>query len=101
MESISDSRGTPLRTIFPTAIKRAARIGSAEFLLPEISILPLSRFPPRMMKLSIGRPSIGPRPENASREKRVTGRAPHSAVQSFGLSASPLADDQLPIIDAR
>ena len=53
IESMSLRRGTPLSVVLPSAIRLAAMIGNALFLLPLISILPFSRFPPRMRKLSI------------------------------------------------
>src|SRR5439155_21031061 len=59
---MSERRGTPRRVVRPWAIRQAARMGSEEFLLPLISTLPLSRFPPRTRKLSIA-PVLGPRNE--------------------------------------
>jgi hypothetical protein len=43
---MSLSRGTPCSVVLPSGIRHAAMMGSALFLLPEISILPLSRVPP-------------------------------------------------------
>src|SRR6476469_2727552 len=65
IESMSERRGTPCRRVGPSARRQAATIGSEEFLLPEISILPLRRVPPRMRKLSamlaLPWPGIGPK----------------------------------------
>src|SRR5438034_9631534 len=60
IESMSDKRGTLCSVVLPSARRHAARIGNAEFLEPEISILPLRRFPPRMRKESIVLPVHGP-----------------------------------------
>src|SRR6185436_9892545 len=79
---MSDSRGTPCRRVRPSAITHAATIGSAEFLLPEISIFPLRRVPPRMRKLSMIWPFHWP-------------QGPWWCESPLtGLSADPSADDQ-------
>src|SRR5205085_1656512 len=92
IESMSESRGTPLRVVFPSAMRVAAMIGSAEFLLPETSILPFKRFPPRTMKESIA-PILGSIDPRGSIS--VAGVGQHDARrQPIGVSASPLADDQ-------
>src|SRR5256885_9633583 len=92
IESMSESRGTPLRVVFPSAMRVAAMIGSAEFLLPETSILPFKRFPPRTMKESIA-PILGSIDPKGS--IGVAGVGQHGARrQPIGVSASPLADDQ-------
>src|SRR3954470_15264781 len=59
IESMSLRRGTDFRTVLPSAIRQAARIGSALFFEPEISTLPLRRVPPRMRKLSIAQAILG------------------------------------------
>src|SRR2546425_554830 len=89
---MSESRGTPRRVLLPSAIRQAARMGSEEFLLPLISILPLSRVPPRMRKLSIA-PALGPSgrvgaPFASPSRKGRRERRPY-------LWASPSADDHL------
>src|SRR5687767_8599673 len=59
---MSERRGTPWSGVLPSAIRQAASSGSALFLEPLTSILPLRRTPPRMRKLSIG-PSLDRCPE--------------------------------------
>jgi len=59
IESMSERRGTPCRRVGPFARRQAATMGREEFLLPEISILPLRRFPPRIKKLSMFWPFLG------------------------------------------
>jgi hypothetical protein len=66
IESMSLSLGTPLSVVVDVAIKLAAMSGKALFLLPLISILPLRRLPPRIRKLSINMPVLGPRPNYAA-----------------------------------
>src|SRR6185436_14840062 len=92
IESMSERRGTLLSVVFPSAMRVAAMIGSAEFLLPEISILPLRRVPPLTMKESIS-PVPGPLGPKGS-ARRVFARNARVRRHPFGLSASPLADDQ-------
>src|SRR4029453_18037257 len=85
-------RGTPLRVVLPSPSRHAAMIGNALFLLPLISILPLSRCPPRMRKLSIALPCAR-RPEGGPRGAWAV--APRRPVpERFGLSAGPSADVQ-------
>src|SRR5687767_2337423 len=75
IESRSLRRGTPLSVVLPSANRQAARIGRAEFLLPLISIFPLSRFPPRMMKLS-NLPVLRPRGPTCPAAKRHWNECP-------------------------
>src|SRR5205807_7188273 len=95
IESMSLSRGTPLRVVFPSASRHAAMIGSALFLLPLISIRPLSRVPPRMRRESIAaRPWVGdanPSPDRLLLTRNV-GAAKTRRPEPFGLSAGPSAE---------
>src|SRR5947209_6345274 len=94
-------RGTLWSVVLPSASRHAATIGSALFLLPLISILPLRRLPPRMRKESILPPVLGPGlcesplgGPNASRDLRSGATIARPFRETFGLSASPLADQQ-------
>src|SRR3954466_14360758 len=95
IESISDSRGTPRRVVFPSAIRHAAMIGSELFLLPLISTLPLRRFPPLRTRLSIW-PYPWPRgPKWSAHAKHCTGNF-RSIGQSIGRRSIDLPDQLMP-----
>src|ERR1700749_2391491 len=70
IEVMSERRGPPCRVIFSDDMRAAATIGSALFLLPLISILPLSREPPRIRNESMISPVLGPK----VMEKNLRGR---------------------------
>src|SRR5688572_20093083 len=91
---MSDSRGTPCSVNFSLVSSAAATIGSAEFLLPEISILPLSRVPPEILKLSILPIHEHTVFNTRKPDARKAAAASQTAAKLSGLSASPLADDQ-------
>src|SRR5438105_12840293 len=95
IESMSLRRGTLCSVVLPSASRHAARIGSAEFLDPEISILPLRRFPPRRRKQSM-MPIHGSDYHDSFAiigcPKGATDSARKDAPPPFGISTSPLAD---------
>src|SRR5882757_6830392 len=68
-------RGTDLSVVLPSAIRHAARIGSALFLEPEISTLPLRRLPPRIRKLSICEAILGWGSDDCEQWRDVRDRA--------------------------
>ena len=72
IESMSLRRGTPLSVVFPSAIRHAAMIGSALFLLPLISILPLSRCPAANEEAVHLSPSLGRLPNRDGRRRPLS-----------------------------
>src|SRR5258706_10954342 len=95
IESISESRGTPWRRVRPSAMRQAARMGSEEFLLPEISILPLRRVPPRIRKLSM-MPFLGSETQNVEQGASCLSQNANDTFYApqWGISTDPSANDQ-------